>query len=63
MNERVNKRPASYHRGTAFYYLNGFQRATSSRKRNDALRVGRSKETPERHDRSRVAFLLFLPSF
>lgn len=40
-NDRVNKRPVSYHRGAAFYYLNGFQRATpASRNRDVALRVG-----------------------
>lgn len=47
-NDRVNKRPVSYHHGTAFYYLNGFQRAMpSSRNRDVALRVGGlSKKSP-----------------
>lgn len=47
-NDRVNKRPVSYHRETAFYYLNGFQRATQgSRNRDVALRVGElSKKFP-----------------
>lgn len=38
-NDRVNKRPVSYHYGTAFYYLNGFQRATPSRNRDRCFTI------------------------